>query len=97
VCFGQRSVRGIENHLEQLGDVGLDQEEADALRDVANRLESTDSEQEAAKAMVKVKTAELEAVKAEARRLRSKATKRIKVGLGDDQGLWVEFGITASR
>ncbi len=88
---------GIANHLDALSGVGLAQKDIDVGRAHATRLEALDAEQEALKAQLKAKTAELGAARKQARQWRGKVTKRIKVGLENDPERWVEFGIDASR
>ena len=75
----------------------MTQEDSDTGLAYATKLEMLDAEQEALKAQLKVKTAELNAVKKEARQWRSRVTKLIKIGLQNAQERWVEFGITTRR
>ncbi len=88
---------GMANHLDALSGVGLAQKDVDLGQTHATRLETLDAEQEALKAQLKAKTAELEAAQKQARQWRSKMVKRIKVGLENDPERWVEFGIDAKR
>ncbi len=88
---------GMANHLAQIGDVGLTQVDVDAGRAFAVQLAQLDGEQEAMKAALKQKTAELNAAQKEAQKWLSRSTKRIKVALEDDKEAWKAFGIDASR
>jgi len=88
---------GVENNLDDVSPVGLGQETVDAGRDYAARMETLDAEQEALKADLKTKTAELKAVRKQARQWYSRTRKRIKIALENEQERWIEFGIKATR
>jgi outer membrane murein-binding lipoprotein Lpp len=88
---------GMANHLAALSGVGLSQADVDAGRALATQMETLDAEQEALKAALKAKTAEIVATQKEARGWRSRVTRRIKAALEDAPELWVEFGITAKK
>ncbi len=88
---------GIANHLTELGSVGLGQTDADAGQTHASHLETLDAEQEALKAALHAKTAEIKAAQKEARQWRGRVTSLIKVALADQPELWVEFGIAAKK
>ncbi len=88
---------GVANHLDALSVVGLAQKDVDLGQTHATRLETLDAEQEALKAQLKAKTAEIEAAQKQARQWRTRVTKLIKVGLENDPETWVEFGIDAKH
>ncbi len=88
---------GIANNLDDLGNIGLQQADVETGQAHIEALERLDSEQEALKAQLKAKTAELNEAKKVARKWRSRVTKQIKLALEDDQERWVEFGITAGK
>ncbi len=88
---------GIANHLDALSVVGLAQKDVDLGQSHATRLETLDAEQEALKAQLRAKTAELQTAQKQARQWRTRVTKRIKVGLENDPETWVEFGIDARQ
>ncbi len=88
---------GIANNLDDLGNIGLQQADVETGQAHIEALERLDSEQEALKAQLKTKTAELNEAKKVARKWRSRVTKQIKLALEDNQERWVEFGITASQ
>ncbi len=88
---------GIANNLDALSSMGLQQTDVETGQAHIEALERLDSEQEALKAQLKAKTAELNEAKKAARKWRSRVTKQIKLALEDDQERWVEFGITAGK
>jgi outer membrane murein-binding lipoprotein Lpp len=88
---------GIANHLTELSNVGLGQADVDAGQAHAGHLETLDAEQEALKAALHAKTAEIKAAQNDARQWRGRVTPLIKVALADQPELWVEFGIAAKK
>jgi len=86
---------GMNNHLNELTGIGLQQTDIDEGKAYANRLEQLDAEQEALKAQLKAKTAEVQETTEAARHWRNNVSNRIKLAMA--QNLWVEFGITADR
>ena len=88
---------GIRNHLPQLASIGVTITEADACQNLADLLSQLDNEQEALKAALASKTAQIEAAKKDGRDLRTRVTKRIKAALETNPEKWQEFGITARK
>ncbi len=88
---------GIANHLADLSSIGLQQTDVETGHALAAKLERLDAEQEALKAALKTKTAELDATREEAMQWRTGVTQRIKIALATQVERWIEFGITASK
>jgi hypothetical protein len=61
------------------------------------RLQALDSEQEALKAALKLKTDEYDVGKADVKAWQSEAAKIVKLAYQNEQGKWVEFGLPAKR
>ncbi len=88
---------GMASHLTELSNVGLGQADVEAGLAHASRLETLDAEQEALKAALRAKTAEIGAAQKDARQWRGRVTPLIKVALADQSELWIAFGIAAKR
>ena len=61
------------------------------------RLQALNSEQEALKAALKLKTAEYDVGAADVKGWKSEADKIVKLAYQKEQGKWLEFGVTAKR
>ncbi len=88
---------GMTKNLADLSGGGIQQADADEGATILAQLETQDSEQEALKAALKAKSAELSVSVKQAKKWRSRMDKRIKIALEDDQEKWVEYGIKAKR
>ncbi|MFH1853261.1 MAG: hypothetical protein ABIA75_13055 [Candidatus Neomarinimicrobiota bacterium] len=88
-------VTGLQANAAAVAARGLSAEFITALGTAATNAEALNGEQEALKAALKTKTAELDAQVLEIKNQLSEATKVVKLAM--DKSRWVEFGITAKR
>jgi len=86
---------GLKNHGETLGRRGIDAEFLARFAGLRDRALNLNAEQEALKARLEEKTAELEIVLEELDRQRSEAKKVVKLDLPRTH--WVEFGFNDKR
>lgn len=88
---------GIQNHLPELTTIGLTAADAQTCKNLALQLTQLETEQEALKAQLALKTAELINRQKEANQIKSSLTKRIKAAMEHKPEAWREFGIEAKR
>ncbi|MFH1853464.1 MAG: hypothetical protein ABIA75_14085 [Candidatus Neomarinimicrobiota bacterium] len=86
---------GLQAHAEAVARRGLDAEFITGFETVINSCESLNNEQEALKAGLKSKTANLNQQLAYLKARHSEAAKLVKLSV--DKSGWLEFGITARR
>lgn len=82
---------GLKSHAEAVTRVGITEERATDIEGLMHRLASLDNEQEALKAQLKSKTAELTGVQKQLRELMSETKKLVKIAV--DRTDWLAFGI----
>ena len=85
----------IENHLADLAELGITQDDVEFLRIQSNLLRKLQAEQDALIGAKKAKTAELQRQKALARSKKAALKNRIQLIIPPVQ--WVAFGITAKK
>lgn len=88
-------VSGLNANSETVAKRGIDAEFITKLDESLLHVNTLDNEQEALKAKLKSKTAEVEAELASLKELLSEAKKVVKMSV--DQSGWLEFGITDKR
>jgi len=88
-------VDGLRNHAEQLATRGWDVARTNKLDGLIAQARTLNSEQEALKSQLKVKTAELGTTTDQIEVLKSEAKKLVKLTI--DQKQWKEFGIDDKR
>lgn len=86
---------GITTRLASLTSINIVADDAEALDNYATQLETLNTAQENLKAELLTKTAELMAVKKEAKAKQAALAKRIKLVTPPEH--WPAFGITAKR
>ncbi len=90
-------ITAITNNLTDMAKAGVQQADVDEGSSLVSQMDTLDAEQEALKAELKSKTAELNEAKKAARQWRSRMDKRIKIAYEDQSEKWVGFGITAKK
>lgn len=95
VNSGKLMASALQANAEAVAKRGIDAEFIATLNTTLGNIERLNAEQEALKASLKAKTAELEAELATLNKMYSEAKKVVKLAM--DKVRWIEFGITDQR
>ena len=88
-------LRGLQKNADSVATRGIDAEFITNMQNTMNDTEQLNGEQEALKASLKAKTAELDNRVDELKDMMSEARKVVKLAIKQEK--WVEFGIKAKR
>ncbi|MCK9243963.1 MAG: hypothetical protein WC957_03235 [Candidatus Neomarinimicrobiota bacterium] len=95
VNSGKLMATGLQANAEAIAKRGIDAEFTATLNTTVGNVERINAEQEALKASLKTKTAELDAELATLNKMYSEAKKVVKLAI--DKTRWLEFGISDKR
>lgn len=88
-------VEGLKKRADVVSSVGITEAKTEELEKSASALAALDTEQEALKAQLKTKTAEIDAEKKKLAELMSSTKKLVKIAV--DKNDWLTFGISDKK
>jgi len=88
-------LRGLQKNADSVATRGINAEFVTNMQNIMSDAEQLNGEQEALKASLKAKTAELDDRVAKLKGMKSEAVKVVKLAVKQEK--WVEFGIKAKR